>query len=163
MEKLPKCSACNQKAIYICSCSALNLCETHAKDHYFSQHTRYRVFPELIEIAFKLSEQDKKKLEYELKFRKDAALKFKKHLLQETFSLINKIFLLMQNAVKKLDDKIAEYNELKRQKYFHKNNKQIIDRLLNTSVCSVRKVKALSVHKVWQIFTMKIYWLRQDS
>lgn len=141
MENAPKCSLCDVCAVCICSCSNLKLCKRHADAHLFSQ---YDVSQHKInKLLLKLLEGVKEILNYELNFRKNIANCLKKQIIHKTSHLISQIVSLSQNAIKKLDEKIAGYNKILTQKSFDITDKQIIERILNTSISTERKEKLL--------------------
>lgn len=127
------CSKCQGRAKWICKCTNKNLCEIHLGEH-LRNHYLQKSDPDLIQVEFELSNNEMQSFRDEIKRRIHIIEGFKKRITKDTSDFIKNIENLYKDAIKNLDDALAEYQELISKKYFDQNEKNKIDRIIKVSI-----------------------------
>lgn len=140
------CSKCQSRAMWICRCSSIYLCKDHAGEHSMS-HFLWKTNPELVQIEFSLSENERKDLISEIERRIVIIESYKKQIAQNTLEYIKKIEILCKNSIKNLNKTIAEYQEFIGKTYFDEETWKKIQKILRTCIDPYNKGKNLVIHQ----------------
>lgn len=139
-----RCSVYRAKALWICKCSNINLCEKHLGEHSV-EHYYKNTQLELIEVGFRLSAIEKEKLKVIVKLRLKEIKEHKHFIATETMNYIKQIMMLHEEAIYKLNSIKAEYCKFINEEILSEKEKDKVKELKNNKMHLLRFQKPLKV------------------